>query len=73
MMKFLILKFIKLYQNYLSPLLGPSCRFHPTCSEYALQAIESFGVIKGGFLAIKRILKCNPWGGNGFDPIPKEK
>jgi uncharacterized protein len=72
-MKFLILKFIKLYQNYLSPLLGPSCRFHPTCSEYALQAIESFGVIKGGFLAIKRILKCNPWGGNGFDPIPKEK
>ncbi|RZO93205.1 MAG: membrane protein insertion efficiency factor YidD [Gammaproteobacteria bacterium] len=73
MMKFLILKFIKLYQNYLSPLLGPSCRFHPTCSEYALQAIENFGVIKGGFLAIKRILKCNPWGGNGFDPIPKEK
>jgi len=72
-MKFLILKFIKLYQNYLSPLLGPSCRFHPTCSEYALQAIENFGVIKGGFLAIKRILKCNPWGGNGFDPIPKEK
>ena len=73
MMKFLILKFIKLYQNYLSPLLGPSCRFHPTCSEYALQAIENFGVIKGGLLAIKRILKCNPWGGNGFDPIPKEK
>ena len=73
MMKFLILKFIKLYQNYLSPLLGPSCRFHPTCSEYALQAIENFGVIRGGFLAIKRILKCNPWGGNGFDPIPKEK
>ena len=72
-MKFLILKFIKLYQNYLSPLLGPSCRFHPTCSEYALQAIENFGVIKGSFLAIKRILKCNPWGGNGFDPIPKEK
>ncbi len=72
-MKFLILKFIKLYQNYLSPLLGASCRFHPTCSEYALQAIENFGIIKGSFLAIKRILKCNPWGGNGFDPIPKEK
>ena len=72
-MKFLILKFIKLYQNYLSPLLGPSCRFHPTCSEYALQAIENFGVMRGSFLAIKRILKCNPWGGNGFDPIPKEK
>ena len=73
MMRFLILKFIKLYQNYLSPVLGPSCRFHPTCSEYALQAIENFGVMRGGFLAIKRILKCNPWGGNGFDPIPKEK
>ena len=72
-MGFLILKIIRLYQKYLSPLLGPSCRFHPTCSEYALQAIETYGVFRGGFLAIKRILKCNPWGGSGADPLPKEK
>ena len=72
-MKFLVLKVIKVYQKYLSPMLGPSCRFHPTCSEYALQAIEFYGVFRGGFLAIKRILKCNPWGGSGFDPLPKDK
>ncbi len=72
-MKFLVLKTIKVYQNYISPLLGPSCRFYPTCSEYALQAIETYGVFKGGVLAIKRILKCNPWGGSGADPLPEEK
>ena len=72
-MGFLILKIIRVYQKYLSPLLGPSCRFHPTCSEYALQAIETYGVFRGGFLAIKRILKCNPWGGSGSDPLPKDK
>ena len=72
-MRFLVLKIIKIYQKCLSPLLGPSCRFHPTCSEYALQAIETYGVIKGGFFAVKRILKCNPWGGSGADPLPKDK
>tara|TARA_Y100001934_G_scaffold260430_1_gene332667 strand:+ start:392 stop:610 length:219 start_codon:yes stop_codon:yes gene_type:complete len=72
-MKFLVLKIIRVYQKYLSPLLGPSCRFHPTCSEYTFQAIETYGVFKGGFLAIKRILKCNPWGGSGADPLPGEK
>ena len=72
-MSFLILKTIRVYQKHLSPLLGPSCRFHPTCSEYALQAIETYGVFRGGFLAIQRILKCNPWGGSGSDPLPKDK
>ena len=72
-MRFLVLKIIRVYQKYLSPLLGPSCRFHPTCSEYAFQAIETYGVFKGSFLAIKRILKCNPWGGSGADPLPREK
>ena len=72
-MRFLVLKIIRIYQKYLSPLLGPSCRFHPTCSEYTFQAVETYGVFKGGFLAIKRILKCNPWGGSGADPLPKEK
>jgi len=72
-MRFLVLKVIRIYQKYLSPLLGPSCRFHPTCSEYTFQAIETYGVFKGGILAIKRILKCNPWGGSGADPLPREK
>ena len=72
-MRFLVLKVIRVYQKYLSPLLGPNCRFHPTCSEYAFQAIETYGVFKGSFLAIKRILKCNPWGGSGADPLPREK
>ena len=72
-MRFLILKIIRVYQKYLSPLLGPSCRFHPTCSEYTFQAIETYGVFKGGILATKRILKCNPWGGSGADPLPREK
>ena len=72
-MKFLVLKIIRVYQKYLSPLLGPSCRFQPTCSEYTFQAIETYGVFKGGFLAIKRVLKCNPWGGSGADPLPGEK
>ena len=72
-MRFLVLKIIKVYQKYVSPMLGPSCRFHPTCSEYAFQAIETYGVLRGGLLAVKRILKCNPWGGSGADPLPREK
>ena len=72
-MKFLVLRIIKIYQKYVSPMLGPSCRFHPTCSEYAFQAIETYGVLRGGLLAVKRILKCNPWGGSGADPLPREK
>ena len=61
---------IRFYQLYLSPLLGPSCRFTPTCSEYARQAILKHGPIKGLGLAIWRILRCNPWGGSGYDPVP---
>ena len=72
-MKFLILKLIKVYQKFLSPMLGPMCRFQPTCSEYAFQAIETYGILKGGYLATKRILKCNPWGPSGPDPLPKNK
>ena len=72
-MKICALKIIKLYQKYLSPLLGPTCRYHPTCSEYAFQAINKFGVFRGGYLALKRILKCNPWGGSGMDEVPGEK
>ena len=61
---------IRFYQYAISPLLGPSCRFTPTCSEYAKQAILKYGPIKGLGLAIWRILRCNPWGGSGYDPVP---
>ena len=61
---------IKLYQILLSPLIGPSCRFNPTCSNYAIEAINKHGPIKGFWLAIKRISKCHPWGGSGHDPVP---
>tara|TARA_B110000003_G_scaffold148722_1_gene149800 strand:- start:293 stop:517 length:225 start_codon:yes stop_codon:yes gene_type:complete len=65
-----ILLIIKIYQNILSPILPSTCRYSPTCSEYTKQSLIKHGLIKGGTLSIKRILKCNPWGGNGFDPVP---
>ena len=61
---------IKIYQILISPLLGPHCRFTPTCSQYAVEAIEKHGPIKGIWLAIKRIARCHPWGGCGHDPVP---
>ncbi len=61
---------IRLYQKFLSPLLGAQCRYTPTCSQYAVEAIQKYGVFKGGWLAFKRILSCNPWGGHGHDPVP---
>tara|TARA_B100002052_G_C15446240_1_gene403600 strand:+ start:322 stop:543 length:222 start_codon:yes stop_codon:yes gene_type:complete len=73
MFKFLNFIFIipiKLYQILLSPLLGQSCRYHPTCSQYAVEAIEKYGPIKGIWLGIKRIARCHPWGGSGNDPVP---
>jgi len=71
-MKLILLKTIGLYQIFLSPLLGPSCRFSPTCSEYAKIAIDKFGVMRGSLMAIKRIFSCHPWGSSGYDPVPKE-
>ena len=61
---------IKLYQVLLSPLLGQSCRYHPTCSQYTIEAIEKYGPIKGIWLGSKRIARCHPWGGSGHDPVP---
>ena len=61
---------IKLYQILLSPLLGQSCRYHPTCSQYTIEAIEKYGPIKGIWLGTKRISRCHPWGGSGHDPVP---
>jgi putative membrane protein insertion efficiency factor len=65
-----ILGVITLYQYLLSPLLGVNCRFHPSCSHYAREAIEKHGACKGGWLAIKRLARCHPWGGSGDDPVP---
>jgi len=61
---------IKLYQRWISPLKAvPSCRFYPTCSQYAIDAISKYGIIKGGFMAVKRILKCHPFHPGGYDPV----
>ena len=67
---FPLLILIRGYQLIISPLLGSNCRFMPTCSEYALESLRSYGLIKGSYLTIKRIGKCHPWGSNGYDPIP---
>ncbi len=61
---------ILFYRACISPLTPPSCRFTPTCSQYALQAIRRHGPFKGTWLAVKRICRCNPWGGSGYDPVP---
>lgn len=61
---------IKIYQWTLSPILGPSCRFTPSCSNYALQAFKKYGLFKGLWLASRRIARCHPWGGQGEDPVP---
>lgn len=61
---------VKFYQYCISPFTPPACRYTPTCSEYALQALRKYGPFKGGWLALKRILRCHPWGGHGYDPVP---
>jgi putative membrane protein insertion efficiency factor len=61
------------YKRFISPFLPPACRFHPTCSEYAAQAVEIHGVLKGSALATGRVLRCNPWSDGGFDPVPTAK
>ena len=64
---------IRFYQRCLSPLLPNVCRYRPTCSEYFIEALMTHGMIKGSWLGIKRILRCHPWGGSGYDPVPKRK
>ena len=61
---------VRVYQLIVSPMLGSNCRFMPTCSEYALESLKTYGLIKGTYLTIKRIGKCHPWGSHGYDPIP---
>ncbi|MGM9819577.1 MAG: membrane protein insertion efficiency factor YidD [Candidatus Onthomorpha sp.] len=69
-LSWLFILLIRFYQTAISPHTPPACRFTPTCSQYALEAIQKYGPFKGGFLALKRILRCNPWGGSGYDPVP---
>lgn len=64
--------FIKGYKKYLSPLTPATCRYTPTCSTYAITALERFGLRKGGWLALKRIASCHPFGGSGYDPVPEK-
>ena len=69
-MKTVLLLLVKFYRNFISPMFPPSCRYVPTCSEYALTALEKYGALKGGVLAVKRICRCHPWHEGGYDPVP---
>jgi putative membrane protein insertion efficiency factor len=67
-----LIALVRFYQKFISPLTPPSCRYTPTCSQYAIEALQKHGVFRGGWLAIKRIGSCNPWGGSGYDPVPEK-
>ena len=69
---YILIKIIKCYKFLISPMLGQSCRYLPTCSEYSIEALKTYGFFKGILLSIKRILSCHPWGRGGFDPVDKE-
>jgi putative membrane protein insertion efficiency factor len=65
-----LIALIKIYQMLVSPLFPPTCRFSPTCSHYTLEALKKYGILKGVWLGFKRIIRCHPWGGSGYDPVP---
>ncbi|MBP7754308.1 MAG: membrane protein insertion efficiency factor YidD [Bacteroidales bacterium] len=67
---FPLLMLLKFYKFFISPYLGNACRYTPTCSVYAMEALQKHGIFKGTYLAVKRILRCHPWGGSGYDPVP---
>lgn len=76
MKKILIFPFIiliRIYQNIISPITPATCRYSPTCSNYTVEALQTHGLLKGGWLALKRIASCTPWGGSGYDPVPHKK
>lgn len=72
-MRRLLILAVKFYRRGISPFLPPACRYDPTCSAYALEALERHGAARGSWLALRRILRCHPWGGSGFDPVPEGK
>jgi len=69
-LSFPLIALIKVYQLIISPWMGPSCRYTPTCSQYGIEALKKYGPVKGLWLTAKRIARCNPWGGHGHDPVP---
>ena len=69
---YILIKFIKLYKFLISPFIGHSCKYSPTCSDYCIDALRTYGLLKGFFLGSKRVLSCNPWSSGGFDPVKKE-
>lgn len=71
--KWVLILPIRIYQIFLSPLLGKNCRYTPTCSHYSIEAIREWGIFRGSWMAVKRIVSCNPWGGSGYDPVPKNE
>ncbi|MEH7013663.1 membrane protein insertion efficiency factor YidD [Neobacillus niacini] len=73
MLKKIFISIIRFYQVVISPIKPPSCRFYPTCSHYGLEAVQRFGAFKGGWLTLKRILKCHPFHPGGIDPVPEKK
>ena len=73
MLKRIFISIIRFYQVVISPIKPPSCRFYPTCSHYGLEAVNRFGALKGGWLTVKRILKCHPFHPGGIDPVPEKK
>lgn len=72
LVRMVLLALIRAYQLAVSPVLGPACRFHPTCSHYAVEAIERHGSWRGGVLAVRRLLRCHPFRAGGYDPVPTE-
>ncbi|TVP56369.1 MAG: membrane protein insertion efficiency factor YidD [Gemmatimonadales bacterium] len=70
MLRTVVIQLIRFYQAAISPYTPPSCRFTPTCSSYAIEAVDRFGVLRGGWLFIRRFGRCHPWGGEGYDPVP---
>ena len=69
---YLLIKLIKIYKFLISPLFGNSCRYFPTCSEYSIESLKTYGLFKGLLLSVKRILSCHPWGSGGLDPVKKK-
>ena len=70
MLRTVLLGLVRFYQLAISPLFPPRCRYVPTCSQYAIEAVQKYGAAKGGYLTAKRLCRCHPWGGSGYDPVP---